>query len=84
VRFFHCRCCGTLKEENTRLWALITSMRSVTIEPKREQPMPVIVKAADRRVEVTEDKTEPSTAFRRSTERVVFYDEPDEPAEGKD
>jgi hypothetical protein len=70
----------TLRAENSRLWSLIQSMRAVTIEPARRQEAAELVRpqAGEPLQEEPKDHT---PSFRRYTEREVFDEEPDEPAE---
>lgn len=42
----------TITAENERVWRTLSRITSATMAPLPEQPLPVIVKAADRRVEV--------------------------------
>jgi hypothetical protein len=70
------------QDENGRLWALIQSMRAVTIEPARL-------------AEVTQDlvrespaapftPSEPEDEFRRSTEHVVYRDDEEDELKERD
>jgi hypothetical protein len=71
---------ATLKAENARLWALIQSMRAVTIDPpKVHEVVRELVRedVAEPMKEVTQD-----TFRNRFAQREVFYDEePEQPAD---
>jgi hypothetical protein len=70
----------TLRAENARLWSFITTMRAVTIEPARRQEAAELVRPQAGEP-LQEEPKEHTPSFRRYTEREVFDEEPDEPAE---